>query len=162
MKKVIAALFVAALLVVIYTGAGEYKTIQGDERHVVLSDTTAGSTIVTGTINLDAGIGDARCEGYDAVIAEIIMSGPNPVVAGAGNDDSAWIWLRTSFWGDEFLLDSVVQEGLPCTLRYVLPGAAGTDTVLKELLVVDFQLYDSISDTVASLSYDFKWNIILK
>lgn len=135
------------------------KKIQGHQTLNVSSDSTADSMYVSGSANLV----NNNIEGFTSIMVKIILRGPISAYAGIGNDDSAWIWLRTHWAGETVLLDSAVSEGLPTTLRYAVSSdSLGTDTLLKDYLSVDWAIYDSLGDTTINVKYDISWDINLK
>lgn len=135
-----------------------HKQIQGNQTLTVATDSTGDSTYASGSANLV----DNSLEGFKGMMAKIVLRGPISAYAGIGNQDSGWIWLRTYFAGDTFLLDSAVANSIPVTLRYELPAAAGTDTLLKDYLIVDWAIFDSLGDTTLAVKYDISWDINLK
>lgn len=160
MKRIVGVMILSLLAVAISADPRfNNKKIQGHQTLTVSSDSTADSMYVSGSANLV----DNNLEGFTSIMAKVIIRGPISAYAGIGNDDSAWIWLRTHWAGETVLLDSAVGEGLPVTLRYeVSSDSLGTDTLLKDYLSVDWAIYDSLGDTTINVKYDISWDINLK
>jgi len=67
---------------------------------------------------------------------------------GLGLLDSGYLWLRTRFDSTYFPLDSVKANALPEVLWVVIPyDSPGVDTLLKEVLSLEYRIADSTSDT---------------
>lgn len=125
----------------------------------VVSDSTADSLVASGSYQIPAG----ELDGYNALRGWVVFKGPigDPTVLtalGAGLDDSVIIRVTATWHGERHVLDTMVGAGLPETLRVMIPAAAGTDTLLKGILGIEWVLYDSIGDTTVTLNYRYDYS----
>jgi hypothetical protein len=134
-----------------------YKQIHGTAPISVAID-SADSTTQTGT----APLGDAFTEGFTSLLGKVYLSGPLTGHTDAGSDDSGWIWVYAKFANELHLLDSAVCGALPCSLRVNIPDAAGTDTLIKPQIQLDWKIYEEIHDTVVTFPYSINWNFYLQ
>ena len=158
MRRILGVVPLLFICAVAFAGDGDYKKITGKQRLEVTGDGAGDSTRTSGR----AALTNNAVEGYTSVFGTVVLGPELSGYAGAGNQDSGWVWLRAVWGAESVVLDSAAANSMPVTLRYMLATAGGTDTVLKEALVVDWEIYDSLGDSTAELEYDIWWNFILK
>jgi hypothetical protein len=82
-----------------------------------------------------------------------------------GSSDSCRLWLQSRRYINDTaryqLLDSA-KTLLPCSLHISHPNAAGLDTLLKDNLILIFQISDSLSDTNFNTVYPVSIDLLLK
>ena len=131
------------------------------------------STNDSGSVNLSLGIGDAQTEGFKSIVGKVYLRGPGPGFdedgnpaggyAGMGNQDWGYLMLRTVFNNEIHTIDSLQCEDLPCSLRFVhAASTAGSDTLLKEMIRIDWVFFDTLADTTLTFRYSLDYDIYLQ
>ena len=90
-------------------------------------------------------------------------TGPTPLTGyNIGAADSGYLQLFTEWAGTWDLLGKDSTASLPCTLYYVLPSAAGTDTLFEEKLMLIYRVRDSVLGLDDTLRYKLHYDVLLK
>ena len=176
MKRFIAlslfALF--ALSLTVFAGGKDFKIVRGRQYVNIVTDSGGAndSTNDSGSVNLSLGIGDAQTEGFTSILGKVYFRGPQGGYdedggyagdyAGIGNQDWGYLMLRTVFNNEIHTLDSLQCEDLPCSLRFVHEDSAGTDTLLKPIIRVDWVFFDTLADTTLTFRYLIDYDIYLQ
>ena len=157
MKRFGLLAFLTLVMFGLLIGAGEYRRLSGVEIVTVTLDSAASdSTIHHDTMFV------GTCAGWRTLQSKIVLGDERSSHAGIGNDDSGKIWLYTIFGGHRYTVDSVFDEGLPCSLITMLHSNVG-DSLLKDFIAFDIEVYDSMAaDTVMTIDYPVTWEMILK
>lgn len=177
MKRVIAlALFALfALSLMAFAGASDFKIIRGRQYVEIVTDSGGAndSTNDSGSVNLSLGFGDAQTEGFTSILGKVYFRGPidgydedggnATAYAGMGNQDWGYLMLRTVFNNEIHTVDSLQCEDLPCSLRFVhAASTAGSDTLLKPIIRVDWVFFDTLADTTLTFRYAIDYDIYLQ
>lgn len=88
-----------------------------------------------------------------SMYAVFILNASLDSLQGVGLSDSGYLWLYSAFSTNNstieyLLLDSALNNSLPCTLRYSLSSdSAFSDTIIREALYLGYRISDTASDT---------------
>lgn len=149
-------LIVAVLLMVsVALAAGEYFQDAGTLSAVVTTDGAGDSTFASGTFSV------ANTQGFRTLQFKAKLDDAVPAYGGLGKSDSGWLWLYSVLGSERVLIDSAVSAGLPCSLLVNLHSNVG-DTLLRNLLDLDWQVYDSLGDSSFDATYPVRFNLKLK
>lgn len=117
-------------------------------------------SFTTDTTGLDTIVGEfgisETYDDYNSLIGWAIVAAPYPNLHGYGLADSATVRLATT---NDIVTDVLAADSgaIPCTLYFSLPNTG--DTLFKREFKFQYEVWDTVTDTVFSGTHAFKYEV---